>query len=370
MQVGESGKPDSLLLFSVLALIVFGLVMIFSAGIMYAQTRFEGPYYFFQHQLVNGILPGLVAFYFLQKINYRFWKKIAIPLFFLALILMVLVFIPGVGIKSYGASRWIQLGSNSFQPSEMMKLAIVIYLASWLASKGRRNIQDFFEGLLPFLAVLSLVGFLIIKQPDIGTLGVIVAITLAMFFSAGARLSHLTGLIAAGLAGLVVLIKMEPYRFNRFLIFMNPQTDPKGIGYHINQALIAIGSGGLLGIGLGHSRQKFNYLPEPIGDSIFAIIGEELGFIGAVGLVSLFLLLAVRGYRISKRAPDDFGKFLGVGITSWIFFQALINIGAISGIIPLTGVPLPFISYGGTSLVFILAGTGILVNISKQATIE
>jgi cell division protein FtsW len=174
----------------------------------------------------------------------------------------------------------------------------------------------------------------------------------------------------AGLSSLLILIKIEPYRLNRLLIFMNPDLDPRGIGYHINQALLAVGSGGILGLGLGHSRQKFYYLPEPVGDSIFAVIGEELGLIGAMVLVILFLIFALRGFKIAKNSSDDFGKLLGIGITSWVIFQAFINISAIIAIIPLTGVPLPFISYGGTSIVFLLAGVGMLLNISKQAKLE
>jgi cell division protein FtsW len=203
-----------------------------------------------------------------------------------------------------------------------------------------------------------------------GTLGVIVMSMLIMFFSSGSRLSHLFWMVVAGISSLFILIKIEPYRLNRLLIFMNPDLDPRGIGYHINQALLAVGSGGILGLGLGHSRQKFYYLPEPVGDSIFAVIGEELGLIGALALVILFLTFALRGFKIAKNSLDDFGKLLGIGITSWIIFQAFINISAIIAIIPLTGVPLPFISYGGTSIVFLLAGVGILLNISKQAKLE
>jgi cell division protein FtsW len=214
---------------------------------------------------------------------------------------------------------------------------------------------------------MGVIGFLIIKQPDIGTLGVIVLATMAMYFSSGARITHLLTLFFAGLLGVFTLIKISPYRLNRMLAFMNPDVDTQGISYQINQALIAVGSGGIFGIGLGHSRQKFNYLPEPVGDSIFAIVGEELGIIGAMILVALFVYFALKGFRIAKDAPDSFGKLLAVGITSWIIFQAFINMGSIIALIPLTGVPLPFISYGGTSIIFLLAGVGLLMNISKQA---
>jgi len=361
------GNPDKILLGSIFSLIIFGLMMIASAGIIYSQTRFGDQYYFFRRQLIWGIFPGLIGFYFLQRIDYHFWKKMAVVFFLISLVLLVLVFVPSFGIKTYGASRWIQLGPLSFQPSEMLKLSIILYLALWLENKGAKRTKDFFEGLMPFLAVLGIVAFLVIKQPDLGTLGVIVLVSLAVFFAAGAKSVHLLAMVLGGFLSLFVLIKTEPYRFNRFLAFLNPQTDPQGIGYHINQALIAIGSGGLLGISLGHSRQKFNYLPEPAGDSIFAIIGEELGFLGAFILITLFVVLAMRGFRIAKKAPDEFGKLVAVGITSWIVFQAFINVGSITGLIPLTGVPLPFISYGGTSIVFLLAASGILVNISKQS---
>jgi cell division protein FtsW len=365
-----NNRPDKTLIFTIFALIVFGLIMIASAGVAYSQTRFGDQYYFFKHQLLYGIIPGLLVLYLFQRIDYRYWKKVGVILFLASLIFLVLVFIPGIGAQIYGASRWIKLGPLSFQPSEMMKLSIILYLAAWLESKGWNRIRDFFEGFLPFLAVMGLVGFLIIKQPDTGTLGIIIISALTIYFIAGARLSHLFSLVIAGFVGLMVLIKIEPYRLNRLMVFLDPQTDVRGIGYQVNQALLAIGSGGIFGVGLGHSRQKFNYLPEPVGDSIFAIIGEELGMIGATVLVLLFVTLAVRGFRIAKNAPDNFGKLVAGGITCWIVIQAFINIAAISGIIPLTGVPLPFISYGGTSLVFLMAGVGILLNISKQGKIN
>jgi len=365
-----SGKIDRTLLATLFALVVFGLMMIASAGIIYSNTRFGDGYYFFKRQLLFGVLPGLLIFFVVQKIDYHFWKKFIVPFFFISLVFLVLVFVPGVGVKIYGANRWIDLGSISFQPSEMMKLSLILYLAMWLESKGRKRVKYFFEGLSPFLVIMGFVGFLIMKQPDIGTLGVIMLTSLAIYFSSGAKVSHIISIILAGFLGVAALIKLAPYRMNRFLVFLNPNIDPQGIGYHINQALIAIGSGGIMGIGLGHSRQKFNYLPEPVGDSIFAIIGEELGLIGATVLVALFVILALRGFKIAKEAPDEFGKLIAVGITSWIIFQAFINIGAITGLIPLTGVPLPFVSYGGTSLVFLLAGVGILINISQQTKLK
>ncbi|MDO8529464.1 MAG: putative lipid II flippase FtsW [bacterium] len=364
------GQSDRILLFTVFALLIFGLIMITSAGVVYSQSRFGDQYYFFKHQLLYGILPGLLVCYLFQRIDYHCWKKVSFPLFLMSLVFLILVFVPGIGSKLYGASRWIGFGSISFQPSEMAKLAIVIYLAAWLESRGARRVKDFFEGFLPFIGIMGIVGFLIIKQPDMGTLGVIIITMLIMFFASGSKLIHLFWMAIAGIASFFVLVKMEPYRFNRLLIFLNPNLDPRGIGYHINQALLAIGSGGILGLGLGHSRQKFYYLPEPVGDSIFAILSEELGLIGGLALIIIFLVFAFRSFKISKFAPDDFGKLLGIGITSWIIAQAFINIASISALIPLTGVPLPFISYGGTSVVFLLAGVGILLNISKQSKLN
>jgi cell division protein FtsW len=359
-------KSDRVIFFTVMALIVFGLVMIASAGIVYSQSRFGDNYYFFKRQLLYGVLPGFLALYFFERFDYRKIKKIAIPLFLATLVFLILVFIPGIGTKIYGANRWIQLGPISFQPSEMAKLTIILYLAAWLESKGKKKIKDFFEGYVPFLGIIGLAGFLIIKQPDTGTLGILVLVALSVFFASGASVSHLITTFLFGTISLFILIKAEPYRMNRFMVFLNPELDPRGIGYQINQALLAIGSGGIWGLGLGHSRQKFNYLPEPVGDSIFAIIGEELGMAGAILLIALFLTLTIKGFMIAKKAPDEFGKLVAIGITSWIVFQALINIAAMTSLIPLTGVPMPFISYGGTSLVFLMAGIGILLNISKQ----
>ncbi len=359
---------DRKLLLAILMLLGIGLLMIASAGVFYGRARFDDAYYFFKQQLL-GLAVGLILLYIFQRINYHFWQRLVIPIFFVALGLLVLVFVPGIGTTVYGAARWVEIGPISFQPSEVMKLSIILYLAAWLAQKGTAKSADFFEGFVPFLAILSVVGFLIIKQPDTGTLGLIFLISLAIFFASGANLSHILFLFLGGLAFLFILIRLAPYRMQRFLVFINPEHDPQGSGYQMTQALIAIGSGGILGAGLGQSRQKFNYLPEPVTDSIFAILGEEFGLLGAVIVVALFLFVAWRGLVIASRAPDEFGKLVAVGIVAWIIFQALINMSAISGLIPLTGIPLPFISYGGTSLSVLLASIGILLNISKHSTL-
>lgn len=365
----RGGSIDRPLLIVILVLLGIGLLMIASAGVLYGRTRFGDAYYFFKQQLL-GLSVGLIFLYIFSRINYQVWKRFVVPIFFVALGLLVLVFVPGFGTTVYGAARWVQIGPISFQPSEVMKLAIILYLAAWLSNKGKAKTADFLEGFVPFIGILSVVGFLIIKQPDTGTLGLIFLISLSVFFASGANVSHMMYLFLAGLTSLFILIKMAPYRMQRFLVFMNPEHDPQGFGYQMTQALLAIGSGGFFGAGLGQSRQKFNYLPEPVTDSIFAILGEELGFLGTTIIVLLFLFVAWRGLQIAKFAPDEFGKLVAVGIVSWIVFQAFINMSAISGLIPLTGIPLPFISYGGTSLAVILAAVGILLNISKHSTLR
>lgn len=361
----SKNKPDQILLTITFSLLVFGLVMLSSAGVAISQSRFSDPYYFFKHQLFFGVLPGLALMLIVQKIDYHFWKKIAFSLFVLNLFLLILVFIPGLGLSFQGASRWIKLGAFSFQPSEMLKLSIILYLAAWLEGKREKG-ADLFEGFLPFLAIVGTVGFLIIKQPDMGTLGSVILISMTVYFMSGAQWRHMAAMLGIGGIAFLALVKFESYRMSRLLVYLHPELDPLGIGYQINQALLAIGSGGIWGLGLGHSRQKFNYLPEPVGDSIFAIVAEELGLMGATVLVILFVAFAMRGLKIAKAAPDIFGRLVATGITSWIIFQALINISAISGLIPLTGITLPFISYGGTSLVFLMIGVGILLNISKK----
>ena len=359
-------KPDPIILSIVFILLIFGLIMISSAGVIYSSVRFGDGYHLFKRHFLYGIVIGLPCMYLVSNINYKIWQKIALPLFVGTLALLGLVLISGIGVSYHGASRWIDFGPISFQPTEIAKISIIVYLAAWLKGKGSKIVEPK-EGLIPFLMILGLTSFLIISQPDIGTLGVIVMISLVMFYVSGAPIKYILGIILGGMATVALLIKLEPYRMNRLTAFLDPSIDPQGISYQINQALLAVGSGGIFGLGLGHSRQKFNYLPEPVGDSIFAIISEELGLLGASILVCFFIAFALRGYRIARFAPDEFSRLLAVGITSWIIFQALVNIMSILKLMPLTGIPLPFISYGSTSLVFTLVGIGILLNISKYS---
>ena len=355
---------DKVFLSLVLILVFIGLIAISSAGIAISQSKFGDPYYYFKHQLFYGILPGLVAMFITSRINYKLWQKLAVPILGVAIALLVAVLISSHGLELKGAKRWINLGPISFQPIEMVKLAVIIYLSSWLTGKSK-IIKNFSESLVPFVVMLGVVGLLIIAQPDVGSFGAVAFIALTIFFLAGASLRHIVGLIVLGIAGLGLLIKLEPYRMNRLLAFLHPETDVQGIGWQVKQAAIAVGQGGIFGVGLGHSHQKFGYLPEVVGDSIFAIIAEEVGMVGAGIIVILFILLAFRGFRLAQKAPDQFSAFMITGISLWIIFQALINIMAIIGLMPLTGIPLPFISYGSTSLISLLAGVGIVLNISR-----
>lgn len=359
-------QPDYILLIISAIIVIFGLVMLSSASMVKSQETFDTTYYYLKHQLLYGLLPGLILAYLAYKINYCSWRKFSFVFFIAAIILLILVFLPGLGFKSGGAARWLALGPINIQPSELAKLSFILYLAAWLDEKSK-NFINTSETFFPFLVATGLVTGLIVIQPNIGTAGVVGLIAAVMYFSAGAPTWQIGAIIAIGLAGFFSFVKLFSHAANRFLIFLHPELDPLGIGYQINQALLAIGSGGFWGRGLGQSIQKFNYLPEVISDSIFAIIAEEFGFIGGFFLIALFLSLAIRGFKISKRAPDNFGKFLAIGITSWLIIQAFVNIAAISGLIPLTGVPLPLISYGASGLVVSLVGIGILLNISKYA---
>jgi len=361
------GKPDYFLLAIFAIVVVFGLIMLSSASSVKAFREYDSAYYFFWHQIIMGLVPGLVFFVFFLNFDYRRLEKLTILFFIGSIILLIAVFIPGLGVKYGSAQSWLNIGGISFQPSEIVKLGLILSLAGWFAYRGREKNQDFWNGLFPFAICLGLISLPIILQPDLGTLAVVVIISFNIYFMAGARLSHILGLFAAGLGAFGILIAQAPYRAARLMTFLHPEIDPQGAGYHINQAFLAIGSGGWLGLGFGQSRQKFAYLPEVMGDSIFAIIAEELGFIFAAGLVVLFILLAWRGLKLAKAVEDDYARLVVVGIIAWFTFQAFFNIAAMVGLMPLTGIPLPFVSYGGTALAISLAGAGILLNISRQA---
>lgn len=363
MRISASGKTLTVLIF---LLVIFGLVMLSSAGVVEGQKKFGSPYYYLTHQFLYGVLPGLALFFLLSRINYRIWKKLALPLLIIAVGLLVLVFVPGAGFGLKGAQRWLNLRFFTIQPSEFLKLALIVYLAAWF-SRREGHLDDNPRSVIPFFLVLGFIGLLLISQPDIGTLAVITLVAVLMYFFAGAKLSHFIVLLLIFAILLGALAVFEPYRFNRLKTFFNPTQDTQGTSYHINQALIGIGSGGLFGLGYGQSRQKFNYLPEPVGDSIFAVLVEELGFVGGVALLSLFVFLSLVMIGIAKSSSSQFGRLLVLGMTVWISSQVFINISAISGLIPLTGIPLPFVSFGSSSLLSVLAGLGIAVNVSRYS---
>jgi len=365
LRTTQTQKPDFLFALTVFGLIFFGIVMISSSSVVISMERFGHNYFYVVRQVVSLIF-GLIAMFIAYNIDYRFWQKNSFWMMAVTLILLILVFVPSIGKSAGGAHRWIGLGDQWFQPSEIIKLSFIIYLAAWLDGR-KEKIKSFWQGFIPFVFLILLVGFLIMKQPDLGTMSVIFLSAATVFFAAGAGLTHLV--IGAGsvLVTLGILIKSAPYRMQRLLVFLNPSADTQGAAYHINQALIAVGSGGWWGLGFGQSKQKYLYLPQVQTDSIFAIIAEEMGFIRSSLLIAGFIFLAYLGYRIAKNAPDNFARLLAVGITTWILVQALINIGAMLNILPLTGVPLPFISYGGSSLIVLLGAVGIMLNISKHA---
>ena len=358
---------DYILVGVVAILMVLGILILASVSAGLSVERFGTTYYFLNHQLLFGLLPGLILAFLAFRIRLDFLKKWAPILLLINLILLAMVFLPKIGASLGGAARWLNLGPFSLQPAEFLKLTFIIYLAAWLTSRTEKK-KIFSQTLLAFLIVIGLISLLLTFQPDISTLGVIVASAALMYFLAGTPLWHSILIMAAGLGSLLAIIKLAPYRAARLLVYFNPETDPMGIGYQIKQALIAIGSGGIfgLGLGLGMFRQTFGFLPGLISDSIFAIFAEETGFLGSSILIFLFLLFLWRGFKIGKVGEDKFSKLLALGITSRIIIQAFTNIGSMIGILPLTGIPLPFISYGGSALISELIGVGILLNISKS----
>jgi len=358
-------KPNYVLIITIFILVVFGLIMVASSSSVISYERFGNNSYYLRHQFFFGALLGLIAWLLFSKIDYHKWQKWSFLLLLFTLILLILVFVPGIGLGYKGARRWIGFGSFSFQPTELLKLTFVLYLATWL-SKRKEQVSDFFHGFFSFVVILGVISFLIILQPDLGTLSIVLLTAVIIYYLAGARIPHLVTIgVFLGFV-FVLLVLVAPYRMERFTVFLGSETDPQGVSYHINQALIAEGSGGLWGLGFGQSRQKYNYLPEVSGDSIFAVICEELGFFRVLSLIALFLVLMYQGFKIARRSPDLFGKLLAGGITSWLSFQAFVNILAMIGLIPLTGIPLPLVSYGGSAMVISLIGVGIVTNISKQ----
>ncbi|PIR67023.1 MAG: stage V sporulation protein E [Parcubacteria group bacterium CG10_big_fil_rev_8_21_14_0_10_36_14] len=359
-------KPDYFFIGLVSTFLVFGLLMLASASAPTGLIKFGDSYYYLKRQLLHGLLPGIFLFLLFFRLDYRQLKKYSDLFLVGSIILLLLVFIPGLRAEFGTARSWVNFfGLFSFQPSEITKLGLIIFLSAWLEYRIKIKHLPERQTFIKFLIILSIFSGLVLLQPDMGTMSIIIFIGLLLYFSAGAPWYYLVSLGGILAVGFFALIKIAPYRMARFTIFLNPSIDTQGIGYHITQALLAIGSGGFLGVGFMHSRQKFQYLPEVWADSIFAVVGEELGFIVSLLFIIGLVLFFLRGMKIVSGAPDYFGKFLAIGICGWIVFQSFINIAAMLSLMPLTGLPLPFVSYGGTSLMTVLAGCGILANISK-----
>ncbi|NLM26413.1 MAG: putative lipid II flippase FtsW [Firmicutes bacterium] len=358
----RTGKVDLLVFTAVIALLSIGIVMVFSASSVMGINDFRDPYHYVKRQLVWAVI-GIILMFVLSRIDYHIYQELALPGVLLSFILLVLVLIIGKDIS--GSKRWIDLGFFNLQPSEIAKIAMVNFTAVYIVNK-RFKLRKFFTGLLPILIILAMKFGLIMLEPDFGTAMAMSFTIIIVIFAGGAHLGQLLLLGIMATPVFYILITTKEYRFRRFMAFLDPWSDPAGTGWNIIQSLLAIGSGGLFGLGLGNSRQKFSYLPEHHTDFIFAILCEELGFIGASIVVILYFVVAWRGIRIALNAPDLYGTLLAIGITSLISFQAMLNIGVVTGSLPVTGITLPFISYGGSSLLISLASVGVLLNISRQ----
>lgn len=354
-------KKFDLLLFGIVTILtLFGLLMVYDASSIMAFHLFGDKYHFFKDQIVWVVLGFIILFLF-SVVDYHKFYNLALPCLIAAMVLLLLVFLPGIGMGAKGANRWINLYFVSVQPAEFVKLSLALYLAAWFSTKEK-------ERLLAFSLLIGAVLLLVMLEPDMGTASIILFEAIMIYFLSGGNIKHfIMGGPIIALIGFI-LIKLEPYRAARLTSFLNVDASLAHTSYHVKQILIALGSGGLFGLGIGNSLQKFAYLPENVTDSIFPIIAEEYGFFGSTILIFLFLLLVWRCFIIAAHAPDTFGKLFAAGIISFIGIQAVINLGSMTSLLPLTGVPLPFISYGGSALLIDMASIGILLNISRQKT--
>lgn len=355
----QNKSYDFSLFFIVLVLVVFGLLMIYDSSSLQGLRDFNDSYYYIRQQII-WVIVGFLSIVFFSRFDYKRFKPFALIFLVASLLLLVAVFIPGLGVSGGGAHRWLRLGPVTLQPAEIIKLTGVIFLATIFEKRVK---------FIPFFILLATVSTVTaILQKDLGSTIVFFATAVSIYFAAGAPLWHFIISAPVVIGAFLLLIFTSLYRSKRIMAFLDPFSDPQGFTYHISQVLIALGSGGLFGLGLGHSRQKFEYIPELTTDSIFGVIGEELGFVGSLVLIILFAHLIYRGFKISQECSDRFGKILALGLTCWLGIQIIINISSMVALLPLTGVPLPFISYGGSALVANLTAVGILLNISKQST--
>ncbi len=361
----QARRPDYLLLASTIALLVLGTLMVYSASFVVAHNEFNDDAYFLIRQLLWIGLGGL-GMLAVVSVDYRRWRALSLPIMLLCIGLLVVVLMPGIGTSSYGAVRWIKLGPLQIQPSEIAKLGITLYLADWLARR-RPIVGELLKGLLPFAIIVGMIAVLVAAQPDLGTTAIIVAVAACVFFVGGANLLHIVLMaLAGGCAGLLLFARMSGYQLDRIRAFLDPWSDVQGSGWHTAQGLIALGSGGPLGRGLGNGLQKYYWVPNAHTDAIFAIIGEELGLVGCIGVLVLFGILCWRGFLIAWRAPDGFGRLFATGLTCLLTVQTLVNIAVVTNSLPYTGVTLPLVSFGGSSTVISLIAIGLLLNISRQ----
>ena len=358
-------RGDRALLLAVAALTTFGLVMVFSASEVQGWLWFHNPAYYFEHQLI-WLALGVVLLFATANIDYHRLRPLAWPLGVVTVVLMVLVLLPHFGVEVNGARRWLRIGPLQMQPAELAKIAAIVFMALWL-ERHRDRLSSLENGVVPFLALLGFTILLVILERDLGTTLIVAGILLAQFLVAGGRKRHVLLLVLIMALCVYIFIRMEPYRLHRILAFIDPWSDPLNTGFQAIQSVVALGSGGFAGVGLGHSIQKYQWLPFAHTDFIFAIIGEETGLLGTSAVLALFGLFAYRGYRVALKAPDAFGSLLACGVTTWIALQAMINIAAVTVTLPTTGIPLPFISYGGSSLAIALLAVGILINVSTQS---
>ncbi|ASS93317.1 stage V sporulation protein E [Peribacillus simplex NBRC 15720 = DSM 1321] len=361
----KKSNPDLILIIVTLSLLTVGLIMVYSASAIWATYKFDDSFYFAKRQLLFACV-GVIAMFFIMNVDYWTWRTWAKILIIICFIMLLAVLVPGIGMARNGSRSWIGVGAFSVQPSEFMKLAMIAFLAKFL-SERQKLITSFKKGMLPSLGLVLLAFGLIMLQPDLGTGTVMVGTCIVMIFISGAKISHFVGLGLIGVAGFIGLILSAPYRIKRITSFLDPWEDPLGSGFQMIQSFYAIGPGGLFGLGLGQSRQKFFYLPEPQTDFIFAILSEELGFIGGSLVILLFALMLWRGIRIALGAPDLYGSLVAVGIIAMVAIQVMINIGVVTGLMPVTGITLPLLSYGGSSLTLMLMAIGVLLNISRYS---
>lgn len=358
-------KPKNIFLTSCILQTMLGLVMITSSSYIWAEYKFSDPFKFFKSQFVFFII-SIVIMIFVSKIDYEIYFKKSKQIFLISLLLLILVLIPGIGTVRNGSRSWFGIGSFGVQPSEFMKLSMIIFLSKYLSLNGKKVKKN----CIPALLIIILIFALIMLQPDFGTGIVVVMIGISLLYIAGVNMKIFFKLGILGVIGIIILIIIAPYRLKRIISFLNPWSDPLGSGFQIIMSLYAIGPGGLFGYGLGNSRQKHFYLPEPQTDFIFSIILEELGFLGCVLVIGLFLLIIISGLIISKRCNDLFSKYVSFAITFWIAFQSILNLCVVVGLIPVTGVTLPFLSYGGSSLLTFYIGIGIILNIAKSSCLK